>query len=747
MRSFIFEIRILPQQFTAPLGGHQADDAIKKLFSMDHLKLVSVSLKAAHKSFAILLRPAHDFLPRRHNIPRALAARSFQTAFPRFQETRAPTNHEGSEKEATYKKFLLALHEKDVEKAVRYYQLLRDSPLFSRISHTSQIIRFFRLVQREVRQYPQQCADALHLIRQAGLNLDTKAQKGEALIAYAKLGDYEGALAFAKTMLPANESSSVFIYNQLIAAAGKDNLPLALDQYESIKKTGLRPDQFTYNMLFKFCKAQRDLDTLKKLHSEMVQYDILPNHITSSSLLDGYLKCSEIQAATELFDEMAKKFMLEGFVFNSIITGCVRAGLLEKARAYKDQMIARKMTPDSSTYQAYIKAHLSASHLDEAYESLHEMFVGNITPHLGSVNGVLSACLRNPSPVMALEIYRQMLRCKLQPNTATYNYLFNILAKTSKDIKQILKIYDEMKALKVPLDITTFNALILAFTRMNRFDYVMAKYSELLLDGLQPDIYTYGMLILAYSRNGDMDKATSLFEEMRRRGIPPNVTLFNTLIDGYGRDLNFHKARELLEQMKVEVPPTSQTYNILMNAYLKQGDNETVIKMYEEMRSAGLVPNNHVYTTLMKCHACQGQHDEVTRLWELILASSDPAEDITPSASVMLHSYYDSTRDQSDQLALSRYWDSLKRQLRGRVTVDLYNTYIFLLCSIGRHNDAVAVITHEMDQCGIQPNIKVLQALLNRLHQAKKPEAKSSLLGHLRHSNPALYQHLQKSPV
>ncbi|KAK9686348.1 hypothetical protein K7432_015186 [Basidiobolus ranarum] len=695
------------------------------------------------RNLSTLSKSVHCFPKLRADLNLVYSTRFFQTTFNAHQEPQVPILGPGFEQNLIYKRFLDALHDKDVSGAVQLYQKLQGTADFSKMAHSGEIVSFFRLIQRETRQYPKLCAEVLGLIENNGINLETKAQKGEVLITYAKLGDYEGANRFAKTMLLAQEAPSVFIYNQLIAAAGKDNLSLALEQYDAIKKVGLRPDQFTYNMLFKFSKAHYDLDSLKRLHSEMTQYDISPNHITSSSLLDGYLKCSDIESATKVFDEMLSKgLLLEKFVFNSVISGCIRAGLLEKARSYKDKMLALQMTPEASTYRAYIKAHLHESYLDEAYESLNEMFVGHMIPDLNSVNSVLAICLRKSSPVMAMGIYRQMLRYQLQPNVSTYNYLFNILAKTPQNISKILKIYDDMQSSNVSPNIMTFNILIHAFAKMNRFDYVVAKHSELLLDGLQPDIFTYGSLIHAYSKHGAMGKATNLFDEMKRENIQPNTAIYNTLIDGHGKNSDLAKARELFEGMKRGVPATSQTYNILMNACLKNNDHEGVLKLYEEMLSQGLTPNGFVYTTLMKYYSINGQHDQVAKLWDVVRASEGPHANLTPNASILLLSFSNSMSDQGDLETLRSFWNSLKKQLSGRMTEGLYNTYVVLLCSIEKYDEAVAVVTKEMNQCGIQPQLGTFQALMKRINDSNKTEAKHILVNHMKHENLQLYKAL-----
>lgn len=96
-------------------------------------------------------------------------------------------------------------------------------------------------------------------------------------------------------------------------------------------------------------------------------------------------------------------------------------------------------------------------------------------------------------------------------------------------------IWKTLNNLKVPMDISHYNALLRVYLENEHPFSPTELLAELESKGLEANRVTYQRLIQRYCQAGDIDGATRILEFMREKQHPVNEYVFNALILGHSQ--------------------------------------------------------------------------------------------------------------------------------------------------------------------------------------------------------------------
>ncbi|XP_057461492.1 pentatricopeptide repeat-containing protein At4g02750-like [Actinidia eriantha] len=144
----------------------------------------------------------------------------------------------------------------------------------------------------------------------------------------------------------------------------------ALELFLLMWKSGTRPNQFTFSSALDACAGCSSLLTGKQVHSNMLKSGIPSDVILSTSLVDMYAKCGDIEAAFCMFESMPKKNLVS---WNSIIGGCARHGLATRALEVFERMTMSGVEPDRITFVNVLSACVHGGLVEEGKRHFNSM--------------------------------------------------------------------------------------------------------------------------------------------------------------------------------------------------------------------------------------------------------------------------------------------------------------------------------------------------------------------------------------
>ncbi|WCJ29226.1 Tetratricopeptide repeat (TPR)-like superfamily protein [Euphorbia peplus] len=276
---------------------------------------------------------------------------------------------------------------------------------------------------------------------------------------YAKSGDFDAA----RSVFDAIPEQEISAWNVLISAYeqdGKAKEALAVFNELQLSRTA-KPDEVTLVSVLSACAQLGAVDIGGWIHVYIKKQKIKLNFHLTTSLIDMYSKCGDIEKAVEVFDSADRRdvfvwsAMIAGLAmhgrgreaidlfnqmgeaqakpnsitFTNLLCACSHAGLVDEGRMFFNQMEpVYGVVPGSKHYACMVDILGRAGFLEEAVELIEKMRI----PPTPSVWGALLGACRIHGNVELAEMASSHL-LEIDPsNDGAYVLLSNIYAKTGQ---------------------------------------------------------------------------------------------------------------------------------------------------------------------------------------------------------------------------------------------------------------------------------------------------------------------------
>lgn len=276
---------------------------------------------------------------------------------------------------------------------------------------------------------------------------------------YARLGNYDEA----RRVFGAMPGQDIAAWNVLISSyeqSGKPKEALAVF-HELQKNKGPKPDEVTLVSSLAACAQLGAIDLGGWIHVYVKKQGMKLNCHLTTSLIDMYAKCGNLDKALEVFNSVERRDvfvwsamiaalamhgqgrdalhffsnMLEAKVkpnavtFTNILCACSHAGLVDEGRTFFYQMErVYGVVPGIKHYACMVDILGRSGNLEEAVELIEKM---PISPTPSVWGALLGACTRHGNVALAEKACSHLL--DLDPrNHGAYVLLSNIYAKTGK---------------------------------------------------------------------------------------------------------------------------------------------------------------------------------------------------------------------------------------------------------------------------------------------------------------------------
>eukprot|EP00210_Caulerpa_lentillifera_P004474 g4269.t1 len=253
---------------------------------------------------------------------------------------------------------------------------------------------------------------------------------------FARSGDPNGALEFIKELEKHGIKSTAITYNTLIhayinAAKSADSeirtSDLCHQIYLKMKKSGLRPDRFTYHSLLAACSISGDhTRTLMYLY-QMNQAKIKPSAMTYTTLIDLYARHSDptnrrkyLKTCFSLLKQMERnQVSMDTRVFASMISACAKVKAPDHALKLISRMKAMGLSPDRYIYNSLIRLWTSVKNTEEAFSVFDAMIAEGIIPDVITFTSLFQILSEQNDSVRILKLLERMQEMKVRPNAVT----------------------------------------------------------------------------------------------------------------------------------------------------------------------------------------------------------------------------------------------------------------------------------------------------------------------------------------
>ncbi|KAF7988527.1 hypothetical protein HCN44_001100 [Aphidius gifuensis] len=182
---------------------------------------------------------------------------------------------------------------------------------------------------------------------------------------------------------------------------------------------------------------------------------------------------------------------------------------------------------------------------------------------------------------------------------------------SSECIELVNEVWSTLEKLKVPLDVSHYNALLNVYLEKNYKFSPNNFMNTMMNNGVDLNRVTYQRLIAGYCQTGDIEGATNILAIMHSKGIPVCENIFNSLITGHSEANDMDNAVGILKTMDSSgIQHSADTYCALLCAYAKRGDMESINKIHDDLKKLNLtLLDNHTIDVILSL-AVNGHTDK-----------------------------------------------------------------------------------------------------------------------------------------
>ncbi|KAK9115515.1 hypothetical protein Sjap_014462 [Stephania japonica] len=331
----------------------------------------------------------------------------------------------------------------------------------------------------------------------------------------------------------------------------------ALSVFSDSIKLGLKPDSFSVVGALSGCGRNRDLGHGKAVHGMIYRHELGYDPIVGNALIDMYSRNGEIGVAQLVFKDMGG--FKDVVSWTSLINGFIKCNDLDSAQQLFDRMPVK----NSISWTAMISGYIQHGNPIRALETFQEMKSGSTdAPTATTIVAVLSGCSDTGALDLGRSIHGYVSKISMDLDTTMANALMDMYSK-SGSLATAEKIFEEMKA----KDLFSWTTMISAFAVHGKGSKAIKAFDEMLRSGVEPNEVTFLALLSACSHVGLVEEGRKWFGTMKKvYGFEHKITHYGCMVDLLARAGFVEEAEEMIHRMPVE--PDAVVWRSLLSACL-----------------------------------------------------------------------------------------------------------------------------------------------------------------------------------
>ncbi|XP_050896823.1 pentatricopeptide repeat-containing protein At2g22410, mitochondrial [Lathyrus oleraceus] len=351
----------------------------------------------------------------------------------------------------------------------------------------------------------------------------------------------------------------------------------------------LKPDNHTYPLLLKACCCQSlnhvGLGILGHVLKFGFECDIFIHNASITMLLSS----GELSVAYDVFN---KSHVRDLVTWNSMITGCVKRGLVNEAIEIYREMKARRVKPNEITMIGMIS---SCSQLQDL--NLGREFHCYIEEHdleltIPLTNALMDMYVKCGELLAARALFDNMPQKTLVSwTTMVLGYARFGFLDVAREI--LYKIPEK--------SVVPWNAIISGCVQAKHSKEALALFHEMQISMVEPDKVTMVNCLSACSQLGALDVGIWIHRYIERHDLSLDVALGTALVDMYAKCGNIARALQVFE----EIPQRNcLTWTAIICGLALHGNALIAISYFSKMINIGIMPDEITFLGVLSacCH-------------------------------------------------------------------------------------------------------------------------------------------------
>eukprot|EP01018_Ginkgo_biloba_P029523 Gb_22658 [translate_table: standard] len=398
---------------------------------------------------------------------------------------------------------------------------------------------------------------------------------GSALVdIYAKCGNIEDARnLFDKFPARNMVCWTAMITGYMQNGRGEEALKL----FRQMRRTGMKPNQFTFTSITGACAGLAALEEGAQVHNQIIKTGYESDVFVCSALVDMYGKCGSIEYASKLFYRMPKNAVS----WNAMISGFAQNGHGEEALKFFCQMQMEGIKPNEVTFPVVLSACTSLVALGQGMKIHNHTIKTGLEFNVFVGSALVDMYAKCGSIRNAYEVFTNMPK----RNEVSWNAMMAGYAQHGRG-KEALHLFEQMQQDGMTPNHITFISVLSACSHVGLVDEGRRYFKSMIRDyNIIPIQDHYACMVDLFARAGHLDEAKHIINEMP---FEPGAVIWRTLLGACKIHGNMELAQHAAECILELEPQDAATYVLMSNIYAVAGRLDDAAKMRKLMDERGV---------------------------------------------------------------------------------------------------------------------------------------------------------------
>ncbi|KAB1221157.1 hypothetical protein CJ030_MR2G012844 [Morella rubra] len=389
-------------------------------------------------------------------------------------------------------------------------------------------------------------------------------------------------------------------FNSLISGLAQRGFSdRALELFKEMRLVYLKPDCVTVASLLSACASVGALYTGRQLHSYATKAGMSSDIILEGSLLDLYVKCSDIDTAHEFF--------------------------------------LTTETENVVLWNVMLVSYGQLGNLNDSFEIFRQMQIEGMIPNQFTYPSILRTCTAVGALYLGEQIHTQVIKTGFQLNEYVCSVLIDMYAKQGKfDIAlQILKRLTEE-------DVVSWTAMITGYAQHNMFAEALRLFEEMENRGIRPDNIGFSSAISACAGIQALHQGQQIHAQSCISGYTDDLSIGNALVSLYSRCGRMEEAYLAFEKIDDR---DNISWNALISGFAQSGYCEEALHVFAQMHKAGVEVNLFTFASAVSAAANIANAKQGKQIHAMILKTGYCSETEVSNVLITLYAKCGSIED------------------------------------------------------------------------------------------------------
>ncbi|KAL1330412.1 hypothetical protein AAHE18_12G108100 [Arachis hypogaea] len=378
-----------------------------------------------------------------------------------------------------------------------------------------------------------------------------------------------------------------------------------------IKTCDLQSDIFAVNSLLDFHCKSADMVVARKL------FDLIPipNDVSWNIMISGYRQNSMFENSWEMFSRMRSVGANPNeFSYWSVLSACVALqGPLFGEQVFS--LVLKNGFLSSGFVQTQMLQTFSKFHgFKEALRFFNYLSCTNVA----CWNTIISGAVKTGESCVALNLFRQMLRAYLMPNSYTFPSVLTaccilrdmqmgkvvhgcVVKCCATDIFLKTAILLENSHMSVH-NVVSWTAIISGFVQDNDIFSALKLFKDMRQIGQEINSYTLTSVLSACAKPGMIDLAVQIHSLILKLGFYLYLNVGAALINMYAKMGEVELSELAFNEM--ENKKDQGTWAAILSSFAQNQKSRRVVELFRVMLREGVKPNEYCISSVLSIISC-----------------------------------------------------------------------------------------------------------------------------------------------